>query len=175
MFGCAGGPTSSYVTENPYVTERETFGPFVGSGIYTGEWQLGHPMGQGTHISRGGFLREGQWFYSKLRGAGKATTPDGDVVRGVFVNGYCDAVGSGGASTCCDCELVKKNGDTAKGEFKAFRLTEFGNYHYKLHGTASYYYANGDIFKGRFAEGKRHGEGTFVPANGVRRLFHSEL
>jgi len=118
---------------------------FPSGDVYEGYFKDFQPSGKGRYVAADGYVYEGEFHYGKQHGLGKQMWPSGAVYQGEL------AYGSRTEGT-----FTYPDGTTYEGEF----------HETNRHGQGKYTWPNGDYYIGEHREGKFHGRGKRVRADG---------
>ena len=164
---------------------------FKNSAIYEGEWKDNKMDGYGIYKYKNGIIYEGYFQQNEKQGPGILKKPNGDYYEGVFNKGnltYGKIVYKDGkiymgqlANYMKDSKgiLYYPNGDIFIGNFnrdylscgqmnyanKDIYIGNFKNNKFDEFGIM-YYFSKGEIYKGKFLNGHKHGIGKYIYNNG---------
>ncbi len=148
----------------------------LGNGIYHGSLVNGRRSGYGECIYSDGSSYKGAWEDDKWHGYGEFLYPNGDIYRGNWENGKRNgdgemALGSSGESYkgSYKDDLFDGYGSYRWENAKEFEKKEYNGYYRegKYHGKGTMIYADGSFYDGEWFNGKKHGHGTNTYPNGT--------
>ena len=118
-----------------------------GGQLYRGNIQDGKFHGKGTLSDKDDTVYEGDWRDGQYHGEGKLRDKDGRRYEGSFEHGKRQGQGT----------LTETDGSTIyEGEWQEDEIPQVRD------GTGTRMYENGEVYKGEFVRGKRHGKGTLT-------------
>ena len=134
-----------------------------GKKTYSGSWSYGQYDGAGTEIYPDGSKYVGNWKNGLKCGEGSQFDADGFAEIGIWVDGDLDTPFSEKCpsnGTFDNCYGEKKFGNQER------YVGQFVNDLFDGYGT--YYHERGEIFKGTWKNGKKHGTGTQISTDGEK-------
>lgn len=129
--------------------------------VYDGEWNMGKRYGKGKMIYdyRGLSYYEGDWINNKKFGWGIRHYPSGNIYEGMWVNDVRHGEGT--------MKWFDKN-QTYIGQWENGIQNGLGEHNWYLARVEMTQYSLRNSYYGNFKNGKRHGQGTYLYANGSK-------
>ncbi|CAF0869215.1 unnamed protein product [Brachionus calyciflorus] len=147
-----------------YKGKRHGYGVFKSGNspiVYDGEWHMGKRYGKGkmTYDSKGLSFYQGDWVNNKKFGWGIRHYPSGNVYQGMWVNDIRHGDGT--------MRWFDKN-QIYTGQWENGIQNGLGEHNWYLSRVEMTQYTLRNTYFGNFKNGKRHGQGTFLYANGTK-------